>query len=145
VHGIAVTDGTSGLHNHLKLCHKEQWLEFDQQEHPERYNLLASIETALSRGIFSAKIADEMFALWIAQSDRPISMPESDAMLQKIINYCLMAPIDTVYTCPSYTRVYAGLIRLEAKGVEVARSFVLAQLKDGSKLCAGESGSCIQC
>jgi hypothetical protein len=125
--GIGANDGTSSLHNHLKLCHKEQWLEFDLEEHPERYKVLAGIDDALLHGVFSATIADEMFALWVAQSDRPLTMPEKDPMLQKIIEYCLKSPPDTVYTCPSYSRVYAGLIRLEAQGVEVAHDFVLAQ------------------
>jgi hypothetical protein len=138
--GICVKDGTSALHNHLKYCHKDIWLEFDKLEHPEKHSdLHGAINGAFDSGVFDSAVADEMFALWIAQDDRPLTMPETDVMLGKIIQYCLRAPPSTEYQCPNYARVYASLIRLEDKGVTVARDFVLAQLADGIQLAAGES------
>jgi hypothetical protein len=88
--------------------------------------------------VVDSVIADELFALWIAQNDRPMIMPSEDAALQIIINYCLSAPSDTGYSCPDYARVHASLIRLEERGVTVDADFVAAQLADGIKLSAGE-------
>ena len=130
---LKIDKATSPMRNHLMWCHKSDWIAIDKVEHPEKYVAAEDLKGRLA-GPFDIDVANQLVAQWLAQYDRPLSMPSRDHILQDIVDYCLKAPSGTEWDLPLPDKVRKEMIRLEDSGVKVAADFVQELLRDGLRV-----------